>query len=76
MITKNKQSMPVNNSQCTQNQPVLPSFFMVDELFDEQIKNGFMSEEYFVQLIASLEMNIEQDDYLYVDDRVFSESEE
>ena len=76
MITKNKQSMPVNNSQGTQNQPVLPSFFMVDELSDEEIKNGFMSEEYIVKLLTSLEMNTEQDDYLHVVDREFLELEE
>ncbi|RZB28838.1 MAG: hypothetical protein AEth_01714 [Candidatus Argoarchaeum ethanivorans] len=76
MITENKQSMPANNSQGTQNQPVLPLFFIVDELSDEQIKNGFMSEEYIIELIASLEINTKQDDYLRVVDKDFLELEE
>jgi len=76
MITENKQSMPANNSQGTQNQPVLPSFFMVDELPNEGINNGFMSEEYTAELLASLEMNTEQDDFLNFVDKEFSELEE
>ena len=71
MITENKQSMPANNSQGTQNQPALPLFFMVDELSNEQIKNGFMSEDYITELLTSLEMNIKQDDYLRVVDKDF-----
>jgi len=68
-MTTNKQSIPSNDLQGTQNQPVLPSFFMVDELPDEEIKNDFMSEEYYIGLLTSLEMNAEQDDLLHVVDK-------
>lgn len=72
---KNKDIKYSNNLQ-NENKPVLPSFFLEDELQSEEIKKGFMSKEYTAKLLASLKMNAEQDDFVQFIDKELSELEE
>lgn len=68
MITKYKQYKPAIGLQSIQKQRASPSHIIVDELPDEETRNGFMSREYTVGLLASLNMNVEPDDSLHIND--------
>ena len=49
-----------------QSQQIMSLPIMADQLSDKETKYMFMSKEYFVQLIVTLNMNTEPDDFLHI----------
>ena len=56
----------ITDYESDQSQQIMPLPIMTDKLSDKETKYMFMSEEYLVQLVASLNVNVESDDVLHI----------